>query len=498
MLWTAAAALSDQALRNLGVTIGEATASTFVRHSKVQAMVVDAPLNAVPVAAPLGGIVTKLHARPGQVVKAGAPLVSVARSPIPRPRLELTADILTPVSENLHQAVAQLRTATAQYAIASAQFERVSKFTSDMEDELPLLPRRTLDLKYDLARAKQAKANAEQELARHGLSRFEIKEVLAGKLPPGNQSLWQRALQQNGLWGRVENAVLESLPERQQGLPWSIAAIGELSAAGLATDELAQAMHANPAMAKHFVEVASLLLEGNTAAKVKILAEAGALDPIMVLRAPAGAPDWDLSEVHVLPGQRVDAGSSVVLLHDARRMWLSLEPVGGELALVASACEEGAALTARPLITGTGPDLDGLRIHRLDTRAGETRRGAVAFIVAANEAFAGAQPDTRSWKLRIGLRYLVLLPREVLENRIVLPAGAVTDLGQERVVFVRDGTSFRAQPVHVEYEDDEVVVLANDGSLFPGDPVVRTGAFALGLALQSGDTFDPHAGHDHG
>ena len=48
------------------------------------------------------------------------------------------------------------------------------------------------------------------------------------------------------------------------------------------------------------------------------------------------------------------------------------------------------------------------------------------------------------------------------------------------------------------YEDDRVAVIANDGSIFPGDPVVKTGAFALGLALQVGSgAVDPHAGHNH-
>jgi hypothetical protein len=64
---------------------------------------------------------------------------------------------------------------------------------------------------------------------------------------------------------------------------------------------------------------------------------------------------------------------------------------------------------------------------------------------------------------------------------------------------VADGDTFRAQPVHVEYEDDEVAVIANDGSIFPGDPVATSGAFALGLALEAGPAgADPHAGHDHG
>jgi hypothetical protein len=93
----------------------------------------------------------------------------------------------------------------------------------------------------------------------------------------------------------------------------------------------------------------------------------------------------------------------------------------------------------------------------------------------------------------------VLVPVERLEERFVLPAGAVTDDGPRKVVFLQDGDTFLAKPVLVEYEDDEIVVVANDGAIFPGDPVALTGAFALGLALQTGSgAVDPHAGHSHG
>jgi hypothetical protein len=80
----------------------------------------------------------------------------------------------------------------------------------------------------------------------------------------------------------------------------------------------------------------------------------------------------------------------------------------------------------------------------------------------------------------------------------VLPFDAVTRRGPDKVVFLSDGTHFRPQVVHVEYEDDEVVVIADDGSIFEGDPVVTHGAFALGLAVNTGgDKVDPHAGHAH-
>jgi len=53
--------------------------------------------------------------------------------------------------------------------------------------------------------------------------------------------------------------------------------------------------------------------------------------------------------------------------------------------------------------------------------------------------------------------------------------------------------------VHVEYRDRFSVVVANDGSLFPGDLVALSGAQQMQLALKnkSGGGVDPHAGHNH-
>jgi multidrug efflux pump subunit AcrA (membrane-fusion protein) len=134
----------------------------------------------------------------------------------------------------------------------------------------------------------------------------------------------------------------------------------------------------------------------------------------------------------------------------------------------------------------------------MDTRSDLRTRGAVAYVTCENEPLSGRVGAARSWRLRTGLRYLVRVPVESLEDRFVLPAEAVTSIGAERIVFLRDGDGFISRPVHVEHEDDEVAVIANDGSLFPGDPVVMRGAFALGLALHAGSAAaDPHAGHDH-
>jgi hypothetical protein len=59
------------------------------------------------------------------------------------------------------------------------------------------------------------------------------------------------------------------------------------------------------------------------------------------------------------------------------------EPAGEELGHVASALESGAALRASPLLAGTGPMLEDLRVDRLESRgAQDWGRAALARVMA--------------------------------------------------------------------------------------------------------------------
>ena len=80
-----------------------------------------------------------------------------------------------------------------------------------------------------------------------------------------------------------------------------------------------------------------------------------------------------------------------------------------------------------------------------------------------------------------------------------MPSSAVTEDGPNKVVFLQDGDSFKPVPIAIAYQDDEVVVVpaTKEVALFPGDPVVQSGAFELGLAMKGGDAVDAHAGHNH-
>ena len=489
--------IPPQTLKSMGVTVDKARRGDFVLTRKVQAVVADRPLNQRPVTAPLGGIVTRIHTRTGSIVKAGEPLVTMVRDPISRPKPELTADVLKPVSEDVHETAARLRLARSAITVTQQELERIAPFIEDRT-----IPGKTaIDLRYALARSEQEAQNARTELKAHGLTEAEIDAVAAGAAPPRMPSLWRRALQENGLWIAKSEALWQTVPEEQRGLPWCVAAVGELTAAGLVTPELVAFLQNVKEAPRRFSEIAGLLLQGSPLATVQLLLLEGALEPELVLRAPrADAPDWDVEEILVRPGQRLEPGAIAVRVHDGRLMWLELQPVGQEMGVVARAIEDGAPLKATPLVAGSGPALDGVRLERLAMQGADDARGGLATALVENIPLAcGTAVLCRSWQLRVGLRYMVQVPVERWEKRFVLPAAAVTQRGADRIVFIQNGSTFTPQPVTVEYTDDEIAVIADDGSIYEDDPGVMSGAFALGLALDTGpQAADPHAGHNHG
>ena len=91
------------------------------------------------------------------------------------------------------------------------------------------------------------------------------------------------------------------------------------------------------------------------------------------------------------------------------------------------------------------------------------------------------------------------IPVELWKDRIVLPLEAVAQDGAEYYIFLDDGEDFQRRPVHVEYRDQQWVVIANDGSIAVGDQVAASAAHQLQMAMKNklGGGVDPHAGHNH-
>ncbi|MGE3172480.1 MAG: hypothetical protein AB7O97_07615 [Planctomycetota bacterium] len=490
-------------IKNLGIRIGKLEPSAYFRKASVAAVIVDTPTTEQPVFAPIGGRVESIEVEPGTVVAPGKTVVTLVRDPLPRPTLTLTADILRPAQERLHENVLLLRKSAEDVRIASTELERVEEFTGKVGGrELPILPRqRAIDLRYQLSRSTKEHEEARLELQKHGLSDEQIRSVEGGAaLPEFTEETWQRALARNGLWPAAAQKLNEALPKAIRALPWATATVGELAASGLATDELT-AWVKSEEVARHFLDIGVLLQRGHTLADLKRLHRLNALEPVVGVEAPTNDGTWDVLDVQVKRGARVSEGQALIVLRDPRRLLLRTEPVGGEVASVLAAAGDGHSITATPLVHGSGPVLEGLRISYVESST--KNQGTLAFVEVANtpqsEIDRGGGRKSRTWKLREGLRYLLNVPTKKMENVYVLPAAAVTEDGPNKVVFLQDGDSFKPVPIVVAYQDHEVVVVpaSKEVALFPGDPVVMSGAFELGLAMKSGDAVDAHAGHNH-
>jgi multidrug efflux pump subunit AcrA (membrane-fusion protein) len=499
-----AAGLSPRTLKNIGVEVGEATLSDFVRPREVPAEVELPPSAIRPAHAPVAGVVRVVHVTAGQKVAAGDPIADIARDPFPRPVLALTDAVLRPLDEDHHRSVTELRSAAAAHAIAEQELERVRTLLRGAgEGQAPLPAKAEIDLVYEERRTRDALERARREMGRHGLSEEEIARAQAGEDVLISGASVRRLLARNQLWSGTADAVLAALPPRIAGLRYTIAVLGELVAADAVGDEYVAALRARPALAAAFLETAGLLQQGATVGWLEGLDDAGALAATVVVRAPGDVPDWDLLDVDVKPGAHVNAGDVIATCLDQRAVLLRLAPAGADLPALSRAIEAGETLRAEPLVPDSAPALEALPLTRLAPGADDASHGA-AFAAAENTPL-GERADPsgaayRTWKLREGIRYLVHVPVERLAARFVLPASAVVARGSDMVVLLEDGDTFRAVPVRVEHLDARVAVVANDGAIFAGDRVVLRGAYALSLALQagSGSAVDPHAGHNHG
>jgi multidrug efflux pump subunit AcrA (membrane-fusion protein) len=147
--------------------------------------------------------------------------------------------------------------------------------------------------------------------------------------------------------------------------------------------------------------------------------------------------------------------------------------------------------------------VDGLQIQFVSSRVEPESRALHFYVSLPNKLVRDTGPDTSprfiDWQYKPGQRMLLRIPVERWAERIVLPINAIAQDGVEMYVFRANGDHFDRQPVRVEYRDPLTAVIANDGSLFPGDEVALSGAQQLQLALKnkSGGGVDPHAGHNH-
>ncbi|MBN8624849.1 MAG: efflux RND transporter periplasmic adaptor subunit [Planctomycetes bacterium] len=263
----------------------------------------------------------------------------------------------------------------------------------------------------------------------------------------------------------------------------------------------------------------ALLLHGLSEAQVNNIQETRTLLRELTVVAPAdlGAaqkpttagklPTNDLFEIRdlrVTKGQNVAAGEIVAVLTDYEELLIEGNAFDKDVRGVNKAVEKDWSATAVLDTDEATPEkIDGLKILYVAGTVDPESRTFHFYLSLPNKLVRDfANPDGRhfiSWQFKPGQRVQLSVPTEEWKDRIVLPVDAVAQDGVETYVFSPNGDHFDRRPVHVEYRDRFSVVIANDGSLFPGDVVAVSGAQQMQLALKnkSGGGIDPHAGHNH-
>lgn len=203
-------------------------------------------------------------------------------------------------------------------------------------------------------------------------------------------------------------------------------------------------------------------------------------------------------------GDAVEANAPLAELSDLSLLYVEGRAFERDAAVVAAAARDGRTVTALPtdsLGTDAEPIRD-LEIAYVANRVGETSRALPFYVLLPNEVVRDSETSRGrflTWRYKPGQRMRLRVPVETYEDAIVLPVDGVAEAGAERYAFVENGATFERRPVRVLYRDAGRVVIADDGSLLPGESVAVTAAHQLQMALKNaaGGAVDPHAGHNH-
>jgi multidrug efflux pump subunit AcrA (membrane-fusion protein) len=235
------------------------------------------------------------------------------------------------------------------------------------------------------------------------------------------------------------------------------------------------------------------------------------LQPVAISHAPPEAHAHQsksseplvIQELAVHKGQAVAAGENLCVVADFRELFIEGNAFERDADAIAHALHEGWTVTAVFERTEGAHVLEGLEFAYLANEVDVHSRTLSFYVRLPNEIVrdtVNAQGQRFvGWRYRPGQRLQLRVPVEEWEDQIVLPVEAVARQGAEWFVFQQNGDHFDRVSVHVKYRDQTSVVIANDGSLFPGDVVARRSAHQMQMALENkaGGGVDPHAGHSH-
>ena len=256
----------------------------------------------------------------------------------------------------------------------------------------------------------------------------------------------------------------------------------------------------------------ALMLHGLSEDQVEAIAKTHELLQFLTVRVPkpsAGAESQEsdvlqVQEILVERGQQATAGETLAVLSDHNELLVEGEAFEQDASTITAALQKNQTVSVELEVKGEKPVvIDGLKLLYQTNRVEPTSRTLHFYAVLPNSLVrdTGKADSHRfiDWLYKPGQRVTIRVPAETWKDRIVLPLQAIAQDGIETYVFQANGDHFDRRPVHVEYRDRNSVVIANDGSVFPGDVLALSGAPQLQMAIKnkSGGGIDPHAGHQH-
>ena len=210
-----------------------------------------------------------------------------------------------------------------------------------------------------------------------------------------------------------------------------------------------------------------------------------------------------IDDLQVHKGQAIMAGEKLCSLSDYTQLFIEGKAFENDISAITEAAKRGWPVDA--VISGSSGQetVRGLKLTFVSNSIDPDSRTLSMFVELPNEV---VRDETNaegqrflSWKYRLGQRMELRVPIEEWEKQIVVPVDAVVKDGADWFVFQQNGKTFTRVPVHVRYRDQSSAVIANDGSVYPGDVVALKAAHQMQMAIKnkSGGGADPHAGHNH-
>lgn len=434
--------LSVQAQGNIGLTpefLQPVKLETFRRSITVPGIIVGRPgRTRLEISTPMAGVITHVHAVQGEAVDPGTLLFE----------LRITAEELVSTQTNLLRTVGELD-------VENREIARLSKVTeSGAVSQKTLLERQYAKEKLEVLLNTQREA-----LRLHGLSERQIDDITQ------NHKLLRDL--QIVAPGRDSHGAEEFKLSGSKATPVSLAFEQERQ---LPEDNVADESVGHDAS------------HSSDDSKVPLI----------------------LQEVLVHKGETVAAGANLGALADYSELYIEGRAFEQDLEILSQSAQRHWKITA--VFEGAANSVR--RIENLDLvySASEIDADArsLSFFVRLPNEIAREVPSPNGqrfleWKYRPGQRLQLLVPVEEWEHQIVFPVDAIAREGAESFVFQQNGDHFDRVSVRVAYRDSTHVVVANDGSVFPGDVIALRGAHQMQMALKnkSGGGIDPHAGHSH-